>query len=476
MSLVQKTTFAIAGGTSGSGTLNGVVAGNTLVVLGSYTRTGASNAQLTPSDSVAGTLSVGIAPTLLTTVDGPTGAGIWHALSVASGTHVVTFTDTTGIYGTFTVAEFSNITSLDKTTSNGNSSAASSTGGNTGTTVATTVSTELIVAALAVECGVGKTNAGISTPATSGYTSLAVQQNTGTNTGGEQSYKEVSSTGTQTASWTWTADTSMHAWQGVIATYVESSGVTKSLTGQSLSSSEGAASRALAYSPTGQALTSALGSISAQVSYGLAGESISSAAGALTVAWSGSVTLAGQGISSTLGAILPAASYSATGQSLSSTLGMSAPAVSYAPTGQSISSTLGSVSATVLYGLSGQNLVLTEGVITASTGGDVTLSLAGQGVSSSLGSLGVALGVTVPGQISVSGLGSINASLGYTATGQEMEAALGALTSSLAANVTGQLSNFSIGTITESGGTPITGGVNEYVGFLVNCGSLMGHR
>lgn len=100
-----------------------------------------------------------------------------------------------------------------------NNSAATGTSGNTGTTGTTTSANEVVIAALSSGLASGATTstAGISTPASSGYTSAGVRQDdTATGRTCEFSYKYVSSTGTQTASWTWTGSSSYMA---AIATF-----------------------------------------------------------------------------------------------------------------------------------------------------------------------------------------------------------------------------------------------------------------
>lgn len=128
------------------------------------------------------------------------------------------------------------------------------------------------------------------------------------------------------------------------ALYKESSsGVSKSLVGQAITSTEGTPTPAVSYGLTGRSIASTLGTITPQVIYGL------------------------------------------TGQAITSTQGTPTPTVSYGLTGQAITSTEGTPSPTVSYGLTGQSITSTEGTITASTGGGASRTLVGQTITSTLG-------------------------------------------------------------------------------------------
>lgn len=131
-----------------------------------------------------------------------------------------TFTITVSVSGTANyycsqAMEWSAINSatpFDKSATNNGGSGSSY---NTGTTAATTAANELVVVALNGAIG---NPAGLSTPASAGYTSLLVQQDGSSHCcAAEHSYKTVAATGTQTGSWT--SSTSAARWIGVIATF-----------------------------------------------------------------------------------------------------------------------------------------------------------------------------------------------------------------------------------------------------------------
>lgn len=214
MALVQSASNNGYGVTTVSVTLNGTVAGNLAVM--TVTNVQGSTTACTPP---AG-WSTAIAPAGVTNgafgAPFATGAAIFYKENLAGGTLTATPGLQSGSAADVTISEWSGYatsSSIDKTASN---SATTGTSGNTGTTAATTVANELVIAVLA-EGGLNSSGAnGITTPASSGYTSLYTTQNGNQRTPTQVSYKEVTGTGTQTASWTWTSPSE---YQAVIATF-----------------------------------------------------------------------------------------------------------------------------------------------------------------------------------------------------------------------------------------------------------------
>ena len=209
-------------------TITGVMAGNCLTFSVSYADlTNVFASPATPTDS-NGSVSVAIAPNQVFGGGARSGACIYYVPNCNSGSHTITFNPGgggSGLYAEASLVEWSGLTTapLDKSTSNDQPSAASTTTTNTGTTSALSQSNELVVAALCLNAATGLANAGISTPATTGYTSIFVNQGTLSNVGAEHSYKEAGSTAGQIATWTYTSDSSMATTQAVIATFLENS-------------------------------------------------------------------------------------------------------------------------------------------------------------------------------------------------------------------------------------------------------------
>ena len=219
MALIQTTTVLTGGAVNNTPFLTGIAPGNLLVLFVAYAQT-----------------TNGAPPTVQgwTAAENPTatsspGIGIFCGAAIfyreASKDTVVKATIIPGAgSGSASIsscmAEFTfneSATSLDKHTNNG---ADTSTSGNTGTTATTSIAGELVVALIGIAdvTGAPHANSGLTDPATSGYSTVAVNQNSNNGLAFQASYKEVSATGTQTASWTWT-DSS--AYQAVIATFIQ---------------------------------------------------------------------------------------------------------------------------------------------------------------------------------------------------------------------------------------------------------------
>jgi len=150
-------------------------------------------------------------------------------VTTSSGTFTITLSmvgSASGNYYCSDAIEWNNIsaaTPFDVSTSNSGSGMSQ----NTGTTGATAQANELVLVCLS---GDGGNPMNISTPAATGYTSLAVQQNASAHMGFEASYKTVAATGTQTGTWTTTVTST---WAAGIATFkidVVAGGVTPRLT------------------------------------------------------------------------------------------------------------------------------------------------------------------------------------------------------------------------------------------------------
>jgi len=141
--------------------------------------------------------------------------------ATSGGTFTITISvvSGTGNYFCSAAMEWDGITSatLDQTSSNTGTGVLA---GDSGTTAATTTASELVVASIYPL--VSSAAIGISSPATTGYTALGVQQDNSAHAGWQGSYKTVSATGTQIANWTWTAANGNFG--GVIATYALNTG------------------------------------------------------------------------------------------------------------------------------------------------------------------------------------------------------------------------------------------------------------
>ena len=229
----SATPVIVTAGTSLSIALTGVAAGNCLILTVSYFDgsqvTSAVPAAPTYAGAASGTATTANAPACR--IDGGAngrGAAIYYVPNIATpGTYTFTvnpYNHAGQLYAEATLVEWSGLTAapLDQTSS-GFTGLVDAGTGNTGTTSTLAQSNELVVSAMTLLCSVGSTNSHISSPASTGYTSLAVNQDTQNFIGVEHSYKEAGSTAGQIATWTWDTGLSPYGSQQVIATFLENS-------------------------------------------------------------------------------------------------------------------------------------------------------------------------------------------------------------------------------------------------------------
>ena len=114
--------------------------------------------------------------------------------------------------------------------------------------------------------------------------------------------------------------------------------------------------------------------------------------------------------------------------------------VSDSLTGQAITSSLGTITATVSYAVTGQAITSTEGALTYGVSNSVT----GQAITSTEGALTPGLSYSVTGQSLASTEGALNPEIDISVTGQSLTLTEGIITASTGGNVTGTLSGQAI--------------------------------
>lgn len=190
-----------------------VTAGNFLGAMYSVFLSGGSIPNATPTGG--GTWNTTTAPT----EQNAGNAFVCYAMNATGGATTVTVDYGTGFYVEGSVVEFSGMvttSALDVQTSNSNAGSTTPTSGTTGTT---SQANELVL--VCVQVSTSSTNVGLDVPATTGYTNLHVEQDSGSTIGHSSDYKIVSATGTQSAAWgTLSAS---EAWSAKIATFKEAS-------------------------------------------------------------------------------------------------------------------------------------------------------------------------------------------------------------------------------------------------------------
>lgn len=218
--------------------LNGVAAGNTIFYQSSYFRNPSTGvAEAIPTDS-NGTFLRGRAdvPSILSGFDA--GVGIFYEENAASGTHTVT--PQANSAHNVTLSEFSGMAtsgSLDASVAAQNGSG-TGTSQSTGTTGTTAQAEELSLIALALSAGVGTSNVGLTDPVAN-YITLQIIQDDATDTATMHSYRILSSVGTQSATFNWTASDINQWWQAAIATFKGVASVPDSIGSANLTSSAG---------------------------------------------------------------------------------------------------------------------------------------------------------------------------------------------------------------------------------------------
>lgn len=462
MTPVQSTSSLVSAASSVAATLTGVTAGNTVVAAVFYTDANGANATATVPTGFTACVNPasigGVNPTIASC-----GAAIFQQANSAGGSITCTMNSPGGagaLYATLSLTEWAFTSApLDKTGGPGTSQGALTTTASTPTTGTLANASETAIAVLSLTSANGLTNAGISNPPT-GYTALAVQQNSSAEAAGESCYKDSGGTTGQSATWTYTSDATQQQTVQVIATFVQSSPGTKSLTGQTTTSSEGTVSRA--------------------VTYGLTGQTATFTEGTITKSTGGNVTLSLTGQTATLteGTVLAGVGYSLndgvplTGQTATFAEGSPSNSVTYGLTGQTATFSEGTLLRASGYSVTGQSSTFTEGVIL----GSGALSLVGQTATFTEGSISVSVGgnvtIALTGQTITSSEGTLLGSSGYSVTGQTSTFTEGLLNYSLLTTLSGQSITAFPGTVTQSGGTSLGPAAFFMVGFICNVGTL----
>ena len=196
--LVQQTAELFADNTSSiAPSITGVTAGNTVIMLVACTQSGTNTALTAPS---GWSTAISIA--------GP-GSGtfrqqvsVFYKENASSGSHSGTVTFNNNSFAAAVICEFSGLKtsgSLDTTNSQtGTATTSASTGSATNTQA-----NSLVLAVACVSSDAGSMT-GLSSPASSGYTNIDGELTEAVHTGYQFSYKNVTSSASQSGSWTWT--------------------------------------------------------------------------------------------------------------------------------------------------------------------------------------------------------------------------------------------------------------------------------
>lgn len=211
-------------------TLNSVVAANFIAFISSFYRNATTGAvEATPTDT-NGTYAVAIAPTpaLFNSSTADVGASVFYMENAAAGTHVSTPESATTKHRT--MIEFSGVATSgtkDQATS-GASAATDHTSRTTGTTGATTQADELIIIAHGMAAFNGAADVGYTDPVT-GFTTEQKVLNDASDLAMFHAWENVAATGTQAATFNWTAHEAVMSSLAVIATFKNATGTNNQL-------------------------------------------------------------------------------------------------------------------------------------------------------------------------------------------------------------------------------------------------------
>ena len=218
--------------------------------------------------------------------------------------------------------------------------------------------------------------------------------------------------------------------------YLVTSGgsVSVNLTGQTVSISQQNLADAIAYALAGQALSASQGIYSTDAAYSLAGQVLAAAQGSTATA--STYTLTGQATTLAQGAITDATAYALTGQATTLAQGSITDATAYALTGQAVTSAQGFPVAAPAYALAGQAVAIAQGTPVF----DVSYLLAGQTATIGQGSVNVGnnVSVSLTGQDLLFSQGSVTPATAYLLTGQTAAVAQGTPLSAPAYTLAGQ--------------------------------------
>jgi hypothetical protein len=231
--------------------------------------------------------------------NGACSVAVYYLLSANAGTHTVTWACGGTAYVNYALCEIPHCSAVDLVSTVGTAS-------NTATTISTpsittTNATDALFAVMSADAATGLSNAAITDPP-SGWTSLFAQQVTNVNEGGQLSYKEVTSTGAQSVTWTFSADTTGALYAAGAVAFVQGAGsVSFAGAGVAKATGSGAFTPVPKFAGAGAAAAAGSGTLSRGLSG--AGSASASGSGALTVraAMSG----AGAAVASGSGTLAP---------------------------------------------------------------------------------------------------------------------------------------------------------------------------
>lgn len=226
--------------------------------------------------------------------------------------------------------------------------------------------------------------------------------------------------------------------------------VSVSISGQAMTSAQGAVTKQVQLGLLGQAATAAQGTVVPAVAKILTGQAMAAAQGLISVSYGRTVTITGMGMTAGQGSVIPGVSPVLAGQQATSGQGAVVPAVSPVISGQAVTAAQGAVAKTVATAPTGQAMTMSLGSVTIAGGTGVTLT--GQTMVTAQGAVIAGVKIGLAGIAAATAQGTIVPKVAKPVTGQAMTAAQGVVIAKIGFVLAGQAMTTAMGIVTVNAG------------------------
>lgn len=395
MSLVQSVKANFGGGSNVTPSLTGVTGSNSLL----FFAQGAHITDAVPTDSTGQTWT----KLHFDSFFGTQWCSVccYYLLNANSGTHNITWTGSVADWGSYELLEWTTLSAVDVT---GTASHVNGTvSGLTPSSITTTFATDAVFAYMASGYN-GASNMGISDPP-SGFTSIYANQDSTVSAPCEICYKETTTTGSQSTSWSWTSISTDAI--GIIVSFKKGAAGPPALTSVTSTAGIGSINLGVGVSKALTSLTStaSLSNVGPNVTLALSGVSSTTSVGTMTPSGGGSPVLSFVTATGSAGTVGPGAALALSGNS--ATASVSNVGAGVAPTLSAVSSAsaVGTVMASAAAPIAGT-------VATGSAGNaapSVASALSAVSSSTSVSTTGVNVSVALTGVSSTCTVGTVRA-------------------------------------------------------------------
>ena len=174
------------------------------------------------------------------------------------------------------------------------------------------------------------------------------------------------------------------------------------------------------------------------------------------------VALTGSALTGSLGTLTPNTAVALTGSLLTGSQGTASPNISVSGTGIQLTGSLGTLSPSTSVPLSGSLLTFSTGTVTANTGGDVSVAISGTDLAISTGTLIPSTSVSIAGTALASASGTVTPASSVSLSGGLLTMSTGTVTfvGDVTVAIAGEGMTISQGTVSVTGGDATGGGSN----------------